>query len=79
MNEKLQLNEVYEGTVKSIAHFGAFIEVLPGKQGLCHISEMSDKRVNNVRDIVNEGDSVKVKVIKIDDRNGKIGLSIKAV
>ncbi|MCB1200266.1 MAG: polyribonucleotide nucleotidyltransferase [Leptospiraceae bacterium] len=71
-----EMNAVYDGTVKRIADFGAFIEIMPGREGLCHISKISDHRVNNVRDELKEGQEVKVKVIGID-RQGKIALSIK--
>src|SRR5690606_25471848 len=71
-----EVNKVYEGKVKAITDFGAFIEILPGKEGLCHISKLSDQRVNNVRDVLTEGDIVNVKVLSVD-RTGKIALSIK--
>jgi polyribonucleotide nucleotidyltransferase len=74
-----ELNEIYEGPVKKIMEFGAFIEVLPGKDGLCHISKLSDKRVERVSDVVSEGDIVKVKVIGIDHKTGKISLSMRDV
>ena len=60
----------YLGTVKSIKDFGAFIEVLPGKEGLCHISELSEGRVNRVEDILREGEEVLVKCIGVE-RSGK--------
>ena len=66
----------YMGTVKSIKDFGAFIEVLPGKEGLCHISELSDGHVKRVEDILTEGQEVLVKVLKVE-RNGRIRLSRK--
>jgi polyribonucleotide nucleotidyltransferase len=68
----------YTGTVKSIKDFGAFIEILPGVEGLCHISELDDGYVDRVTDIVNLGDEIDVEVINVDDR-GKIKLSRKAV
>ncbi|MBW2506612.1 MAG: S1 RNA-binding domain-containing protein, partial [Deltaproteobacteria bacterium] len=58
--------------------FGAFVEILPGTDGLVHISELADKRVNKVTDILKEGDEVRVKVLEIDSR-GKIRLSRRAV
>ena len=61
-----EMNEVYEGPVKKIMEFGAFIEILPGKDGLCHISKLSEHRVERVSDIVKEGDIVKVRVIGVD-------------
>ncbi|MDH5720021.1 MAG: polyribonucleotide nucleotidyltransferase [Spirochaetia bacterium] len=71
-----EINKIYEGTVKKIVDFGAFIEILPGKDGLCHISKISTTRVSSVEEALKEGDVVKVKVIAVD-RQGKISLSIK--
>lgn len=70
--------EIYEGRVTRIMNFGAFVEVLPGKEGLVHISELDWYRVNKVEDILNVGDRVKVKVIEIDSQ-GRINLSRKAL
>jgi len=64
------------GKVKKITDFGAFVEILPGTEGLVHISQLDHSRVKDVRDILNEGDEVLVKVLEID-RNGKIRLSRK--
>jgi len=69
------LNEIYEGKVIKIMNFGAFIEILPGIQGLCHISEFTEDRLEKVEDFVKEGNDLTVKVIKMD--NGKISLSHK--
>ena len=66
--------KVYEGKVTGIKEFGAFIEILPGKDGLCHISELSDKRVPNVEAVCKVGDIMRVKCIGVDDR-GRIKLS----
>ncbi|MDH4261892.1 MAG: polyribonucleotide nucleotidyltransferase [Spirochaetia bacterium] len=74
-----EMNAVYEGPVKKIAEFGAFIEIMPGKDGLCHISKISDKRVENVNDVLKEGDIVKVRVIGYDAKTGKTSLSIRDV
>lgn len=74
--KEAQVNEIYEGEVKRVTDFGAFIEVLPGKDGLCHISKLSKQRVNKVTDVVNEGDVVKVRVIGVD-KMGKISLSMQ--
>ena len=63
--------------LKKIMDFGAFIEIKPGQEGLCHISELDEKRVGKVQDILNEGDEVIVKVLDID-RQGKVKLSRKA-
>ena len=73
-----QIGEVYKGKVMRIMDFGAFVEILPNKEGLVHISELDLKRVNVVTDVVNEGDEIEVKVLDID-RQGKIRLSRKAL
>jgi len=73
-----EVGEVYEGPVKSITAFGAFIEFLPGRDGLCHISELEHGRVETVEDVVKMGDMVKVKVIGVDD-SGKVRLSRRAL
>jgi polyribonucleotide nucleotidyltransferase len=72
------VDEVYEGKVTRVMDFGALVEILPGKEGMVHISELEYKRVANVTDILNVGDIVKVKVIRTD-RDGKIGLSRRAL
>jgi len=74
-----QVNEVYEGTVKGIKEFGAFVEFLPKKEGLLHISEISWKRLESMEGIFREGDKVKVKLMGIDPRTGKFKLSRKAL
>ena len=74
-----EVGEVYEGTVKSIMPFGAFVEFMPGKQGLMHISEVSWKRLETLDGILNEGDQVKVKLIGLDQKTGKFKLSRKAL
>jgi polyribonucleotide nucleotidyltransferase len=71
--------ESYEGTVKSIMPYGAFVEFLPGKEGLLHISEISWKRLETMDGIFNEGDKVKVKLLEVDKRSGKYRLSRKAL
>jgi len=73
-----ELGQVYEATVKSIVDFGAFVEFLPGKEGLVHISELDLKRVNKTEDVVKMGDVIKVKLIGFD-RFGKVKLSKKAL
>ena len=73
-----EVNKVYDGTVVKITDFGAFIRFMPGKEGLCHISKISPKRVAKVTDVLSEGDEVKVKVIAVD-RMGKVSLSIRDV
>jgi polyribonucleotide nucleotidyltransferase len=74
--EEVQVGRIYEGQVKRILDFGAFIEILPGKEGLCHISQLEHRRVNKVSDVLKVGDSVKVKVKEIDSQ-GRINLSRK--
>ncbi|HBG02652.1 MAG TPA: polyribonucleotide nucleotidyltransferase [Firmicutes bacterium] len=74
--KEVEVGETYLGTVKRIMNFGAFVEILPGKEGLVHISQLERKRVNKVEDVVNIGDEVLVKVIEID-RQGRINLSRK--
>ncbi len=70
------IGQVYTGLVKKVVDFGAFVEILPGRDGLVHISQLSDERVRRVTDVVNEGDEIPVKVLEID-RQGKIRLSHK--
>lgn len=73
------VGDTYEGTVKSIKEFGAFVEFLPKKEGLLHISEISWKRLENMDGIFKEGDKVKVKLLDIDQKTGKFKLSRKAL
>jgi polyribonucleotide nucleotidyltransferase len=73
-----EVGAVYDGTVKKIMDFGAFVEILPGKDGLVHISQICEERVEKVTDKLAEGDVVKVKVLEID-RQGRIRLSMKAI
>jgi polyribonucleotide nucleotidyltransferase len=70
-----EVGEVYDGVITKIMDFGAFVEILPGKEGLLHISQIDNKRVNKVTDYFNEGDKVTVKLLKIE--NGKYSLSRK--
>ena len=74
----IEVGSVVEGVVTGITNFGAFVELPEGKTGLIHISEVADVCVNDVHDFLRERDTVKVKVLTVDDR-GKIGLSIKAL
>lgn len=78
LTEDIQPGRVYTGKVTSIKDFGAFIEIAPGKDGLCHISELSDGFVKNVNDVCKIGDVLEVKVIAVDDQN-RVKLSRKAV
>jgi polyribonucleotide nucleotidyltransferase len=73
------VGEVYDSTVKSIMPFGAFVEFLPGKQGLVHISEVSWKRLETLDGVIKEGDQFKVKLIGTDPKSGKFKLSRKAL
>src|SRR3989304_904544 len=70
-----EVGEVYEGVITKIMDFGAFVEILPGKEGLLHISQIDNKRVEKVSDYFKTGDKVTVKLIKIE--NGKLSLSRK--
>jgi polyribonucleotide nucleotidyltransferase len=74
----IEVGKIYEGKVARIMDFGAFVTVLPGKDGLVHISQISEERVENVSDKLSEGDVVKVKVLEID-KQGRVRLSMKAV
>jgi len=76
ITEDPEIGRVYQGIVRRVVPFGAFVEISPGKDGLVHISELEQKRVERVEDVINEGDSVLVKVIGID-REGKVKLSRK--
>src|SRR5207248_907943 len=78
LTEEVRIGKVYEGKVASIKDFGAFIEIAPGRDGLCHISELDDKYVGKVEDVVRVGDKIKVKVIAIDEHD-RVKLSRKAV
>ena len=74
-----EVGSVYESKVKSVMPYGAFVEFLPGKQGLLHISEVSWKRLESMEGVLNEGDSVKVKLIGVDQKTGKFKLSRKVL
>ena len=74
-----QIGDVFDGIVKSIQSYGAFVEILPGKEGLLHISEIDNKRVNDVNDYYKVGDHVQVKILDIDTKTGKFKLSHKAL
>ncbi|MDO9423499.1 MAG: polyribonucleotide nucleotidyltransferase [Methylobacter sp.] len=75
---EVEVGKVYEGKVVRLMDFGAFVTILPGKDGLVHISQISDERVDKVSDRLNEGDVVKVKVLEID-RQGRVRLSMKEI
>jgi polyribonucleotide nucleotidyltransferase len=76
LTEEAEVGKIYTGTVKKIVDFGAFVEIIPGTEGLLHISQLAKERVNKVTDILQEGDEVKVKVLEVD-KQGKIRLSRK--
>ncbi len=77
LTAEAEVGKIYRGLVKSVKEFGAFVEILPGQEGLLHISEMADYRVDKVEDICNVGDFVSVKVVEIDPARGRIRLSRK--
>jgi polyribonucleotide nucleotidyltransferase len=76
LTREVEVGEIYEGEVKKILDFGAFVEILPGKDGLVHISQLSEKHIKEVGDILKIGDIIPVKVISID-KQGRINLSLK--
>jgi polyribonucleotide nucleotidyltransferase len=78
LTEEVRIGKVYEGRVTSVKDFGAFIEILPGRDGLCHISELDDKYVGKVDDVCKVGDILKVKVIAIDEHD-RVKLSRKVL
>jgi len=78
LTEEVRIGKIYEGKVTSIKDFGAFIEILPGRDGLCHISELADGFVQRVEDVVKMGEMIQVKVIAIDDQD-RVKLSRKAL
>ncbi|MDP4586888.1 MAG: S1 RNA-binding domain-containing protein, partial [Flavobacteriales bacterium] len=75
----VEIGEVYEGKVKTIMPYGAFVEILPGQDGLLHVSELDWSRVQNVEDILKEGELVKFKVTGRDPKTGKVKLSRKVL
>ena len=77
MPQEPEVGEVYEGRVTSIKPFGAFVEILPGQEGLVHISELASGFVDNVRDVVKEGEMIQVKVLSVED--DRVRLSRKAL
>jgi polyribonucleotide nucleotidyltransferase len=77
LTAEAEVGKIYQGIVKRIAAFGAFVEILPGTDGLLHVSEIAESHVRNVQDVLSEGDQVPVKVLEVDT-NGKIRLSRKS-
>ena len=71
-----EIGRIYDGVVRKIVEFGAFVEIMPGTDGLLHISQLSKERVRRVEDVLHEGDEIKVKVLDVD-RSGKIRLSLR--
>jgi polyribonucleotide nucleotidyltransferase len=78
LTAEVEVGKVYEGTVLRLLDFGAIVQLLPGRDGLLHISQISQERVNAVSDYLKEGQVVKVKVLEADDK-GRVRLSMKAV
>ena len=78
LTAEVEVGKVYDGKVKTITKFGAFVEILPGQDGLLHISEIDHKRINRVEDVFQVGDAVQVKVVDVDNA-GKIRLSRKVL
>jgi polyribonucleotide nucleotidyltransferase len=74
----VEVDSIYDGKVVRLMDFGAFVNILPGRDGLVHISQISNERVNQVGDVLKEGDNVKVKVLEVD-KQGRVRLSMKAV
>ena len=74
--EEPEVGKIYEGKVVSIKDFGAFVNIMPGIDGMVHISQLSSKRVKQVSDVIKEGQTVRVKIVGIDER-GRISLSMK--
>ncbi|MFN3372682.1 MAG: S1 RNA-binding domain-containing protein, partial [Chloroflexus sp.] len=79
LTREAKVGDIFLGKVVSIKPFGAFVNILPGKDGMVHVSELDDKRVENVEDVVSLGDEINVMVIDIDRTTGKISLSRRAV
>ena len=74
-----EIGEIYDGVVKNIMPFGAFVEIIPGHDGLLHISEIEYRRLENVEDVLKVGDEIKVKLIAVDEKTGKLKLSHKVL
>ena len=74
-----EVGDIYEAEVKSIMPYGAFVEFLPGKQGLLHISEVSHERLDTLEGVLREGEKIKVKLLGVDSKTGKFKLSRKVL
>jgi len=79
LTAEAEIGLTYKGTVKRLMEFGAFVEIFPGTEGLVHVSELAHERVENVSDVVKEGDSIDVKVLSVEEGTGKIRLSRRAL
>ncbi len=79
ITDQPEVGSRYKGKVKSIVEFGAFVEILPGKEGLLHISEIDHRRIQNVKDVLSEGDMVEVELIEVDKKTNKLRLSRKSL
>jgi polyribonucleotide nucleotidyltransferase len=77
ITEDPEVGRIYEGVVKTVTSFGAFVEIMPGTEGLCHISELQEERTENTEDVLKVGDVTKVKLLAIDEK-GRLRLSRKA-
>ncbi|MFP4624668.1 MAG: S1 RNA-binding domain-containing protein, partial [Gemmatimonadota bacterium] len=77
ITEEPEVGRIYEGVVKTTTSFGAFVEILPGTEGLCHISELQEQRTENTEDVLKEGEVTRVKLLAIDEK-GRLRLSRKA-
>ena len=76
MTEEPEVGKIYEGTVVTIKDFGAFVNIMPGIDGMLHISQISDKRLEKVTDALHEGDKIRVRLVAIDDK-GRLSLSMR--
>ncbi|WP_117160726.1 30S ribosomal protein S1 [Paraliobacillus sp. X-1268] len=79
IEEKLQSGSIVEGTVKRLVNFGAFVEVLPGVEGLVHISQISTEHIGTPQEVLSEGQSIKVKVLDVNEKDKRVSLSIKEI
>ena len=77
-SNQLEVGKIYSGTVANIMAYGAFVRVLPNKDGLVHISQISEERIEDINSVLSKGDKVKVKVLEYDNQ-GRIRLSMKGV
>ena len=78
LTDEIEVGRIYEGPIKRITNFGAFVEVAPKTDGLVHISQIADKHIKEVTDVLQEGETVRVKVLNVDNF-GKIKLTMKEV